>query len=85
MVTKILILAFIFLLPMIPTFWAIVDVANRPFRDFQTKVIWFAIVTLMPVIGALIYFFYGRKKYTRNIDTVDRTDGDKITSQEDKR
>jgi len=67
LLTKILILILIFLLPMIPTFWAIIDVAHKPFQSFQLKVIWFAIVTLMPVIGAVIYFFYGRKKYTISI------------------
>ncbi len=68
MITRILILAFIFLLPLVPTFWAIVDVAKRAFSDFRIKVIWFAIVTFIPVFGALLYFFYGRKKYTINME-----------------
>lgn len=69
MVTKILLLALIFLLPMVPTFWAIIDVAHKPFESFRVKVIWFAIVTLIPVLGALMYFFYGRKRYTIKVNS----------------
>ena len=68
MITRILILAFVFLLPMVPTFWAIIDVAKRAFSDFRIKVIWLAIVTFIPVFGALLYFFYGRKKYTISME-----------------
>ena len=70
MITRILLLALIFLLPMVPTFWAIIDVAHKPFQSFRMKVIWFAIVTLIPVFGALMYFFYGRKRYTIPVDPM---------------
>ncbi len=82
MVTKILILAVIFFLPMIPTFWAIIDVAQKPFQSFQIKVVWFAIVTLIPVLGALVYFLYGRKKYTISTDSLTDDSENNQTNEE---
>jgi len=51
------------LLPMLPTFWAIVHVAaiarfDKPLARFG----WLAVVTFLPVLGALIYLVVGRPR-----------------------
>ena len=73
MLAKILILIGILLIPMIPTFFAIIDVAQRPFPSFQKKMIWFAVVTLLPLLGAALYFLFG-KKQTLNSLTAEKDD-----------
>lgn len=44
-------------------FWIveIVDVARREFRDPTMKVVWVLIIILTHFIGALIYFFIGKR------------------------
>ncbi|MEM5790172.1 MAG: PLDc N-terminal domain-containing protein [Syntrophobacteraceae bacterium] len=59
---KILLLVAIFLIPMIPTFWAILDIPKRQFPTWKSKVIWFAVVSTLPVIGAMLYIFFVRRK-----------------------
>jgi hypothetical protein len=61
-VFRILILIVLLLLPMVPTIWAIRDIAHKSFPSLKTKVIWFAVVTFLPPIGALIYIFIGRPR-----------------------
>ena len=61
-ILRILLLVILLLLPMVPTIWAIRDVAYRTFPSFRAKVIWFAVVTLLPVLGALIYIVAGRPR-----------------------
>jgi beta-lactamase regulating signal transducer with metallopeptidase domain len=61
-VIRILILIVLLLLPMVPTIWAIRDIAHKSFPNLKTKVIWFVVVTLLPPIGALIYIFMGRPR-----------------------
>ncbi|MGD8688133.1 MAG: PLDc N-terminal domain-containing protein, partial [Syntrophobacterales bacterium] len=43
-----------------PTVWAIRDAAHRRFPTTKAKAIWFAVVTLLPPIGAFIYIAVGR-------------------------
>ena len=50
----------ILILPMLLTFWAIRDVAYGQFPTLQAKYIWLAVVTLLPVVGALVYLVAGR-------------------------
>ena len=67
-VFRILILIVLLLLPMVPTIWAIRDIAHKSFPSLKTKVIWFAVVTLLPPIGALIYIFIGRPRVGRDAE-----------------
>lgn len=42
--------------------WAVVDLLKREISGSElTK--WFVIILIMPVIGFLLYFWLGRKKY----------------------
>jgi hypothetical protein len=61
-ILNIVVLGIIFMLPMVPTFWAIRDVAYRRFPTLKAKVVWFTVVTLLPVLGALIYIVAGRPR-----------------------
>ena len=45
-----------------PTVWAIRDAAHRRFPTTKAKAIWFAVVTLLPPIGAFVYIAVGRPR-----------------------
>ena len=55
----------ILLLPMVPTFWAIVDVAYRDFGTLRKKALWVVFVVLVPCLGGLVYLIFGRRQGTR--------------------
>jgi uncharacterized membrane protein YwzB len=61
-ITNLVIVIVILLLPLVFTFWAIRDVAYGQFPTPKTKYIWFAVVTLFPVLGALVYLVVGRSQ-----------------------
>ena len=54
-------LIFILLLPIVFTFWAIVDLAQRDLGSLKKKVIWGFFVVFFPPIGGPIYLIFGRK------------------------
>ncbi|MFZ2445367.1 MAG: PLD nuclease N-terminal domain-containing protein [Syntrophobacteraceae bacterium] len=58
---KILLVVLIFALPLIPTFWAILDIPKRQFSSVKAKLLWFGLVATLPFIGAMIYIFLGRR------------------------
>ena len=61
-ILRILLLVGVFILLFLPTVWAIRNIAHRSFPTFKAKVIWFAVVTLLPPIGALVYIAVGRHR-----------------------
>ena len=61
-ILKILLLVGVFILLFLPTVWAIRNIAYRSFPTFKSKVIWFAVVTLLPPIGAFVYIAVGRHR-----------------------
>jgi len=65
---RVIIVLFILLLPMVPTFLAIRDVVHRPFDDPQKKMIWLLIIIFLPVLGGLIYFAF--KKFRKDADKI---------------
>jgi len=50
---------------MVPTFWAIVDVAYRDFGSVRKKAIWGAFVVVVPCFGGIIYLIFGRRQGKR--------------------
>jgi hypothetical protein len=58
---NLLILMVIAIVPVIPTFWAIVDLPRRRFSSTKSKVIWFAVVSTLPCLGATLYFLLARR------------------------
>lgn len=54
--------ALIVLLPILPNFWSIWHIWNHSFQTDQRKMIWLVIAVFIPVIGGLLYIFFGRSK-----------------------
>lgn len=70
----------ILLLPMIPTFWAIVDVANRDFGTLRKKALWGAFIVFVPCLGGIVYLIFGRrqgKKYPVNDTEIPHGEGER--------
>ena len=61
-VLRILLLVGVFILLFLPTVWAIRHIAYRGFPSLKAKAVWFAVVTLLPPIGAFIYLALGRRQ-----------------------
>jgi hypothetical protein len=55
----------ILILPIVPTFWAIIDVAYREFASIKTKALWGVFVVLVPCIGGIVYLLIGRRQGTK--------------------
>lgn len=64
MTMKILIVLAILAIPLIPTFWAILDIPKRQFGTARQKLIWFFTVSTLPCIGAILYILFGRSQTT---------------------
>jgi hypothetical protein len=47
---------------MVPTFWAIVDVAYREFDSIRKKALWGAFVVFVPCLGGIVYLIFGRRQ-----------------------
>jgi len=58
---RIMLVALIFMIPMIPTFWALIDIPKRQFPQWKSKVIWFAVVATVPFAGAMLYILFIRR------------------------
>ena len=61
----ILLIILIFLLPMVPTVWAIVDMAHRDFGTLKKKALWGVFVICVPCLGGLVYLIFGRRQGKR--------------------
>ena len=61
----ILLIILIFLLPMVPTFWAIVDMAHRDFGTLKKKALWGVFVICVPCLRGLVYLIFGRRQGKR--------------------
>ncbi len=55
----------ILVLPMVPTFWAIFDVAHRDVGSLKKKALWGAFVVFVPCLGGLVYLIFGRRQGVR--------------------
>ena len=55
----------ILILPIVPTFWAIIDVAYREFPSIKTKALWGVFVVFVPCIGGIVYLIIGRRQGTK--------------------
>ncbi len=42
--------------------WAVVDIARGRFEGKNDKLLWLAVVLLVPVLGVLLYLILGRKR-----------------------
>lgn len=60
-----LILLGIIIFPLILIIIALIDILKNQHINVNTKILWFILLILAPVIGALIYLFWGR--YQKNV------------------
>ena len=70
-ILRILLLVGVFILLFLPTVWAIRDIAYKSFPSLKTKVIWFAVVALLPPIGAFVYLAVGRPRVGIDVEKND--------------
>lgn len=68
MAINIVILMMILAIPLIPTFWAILDIPRRQFATPRQKLIWFFTVSTLPCVGAILYIFFGRRHTSPLVD-----------------
>ena len=80
-VLRILLLIAAFILLFLPTVWAIRDIAYRSFPSLKAKAIWFALVTLLPPIGAFVYIAVGRPRVSIEADEPEGQDVDAEVKQ----
>lgn len=52
-------------LPILPNLWAIWHAFHATFPTDQEKMVWIALSVFVPVLGGLIYLFWGRKRTRR--------------------
>ena len=71
-ILRIILLIAAFILLFLPTVWAIRDIAYRSFPSLKAKAIWFALVTLLPPIGAFIYIAVGRRRAGTAVEKKDQ-------------
>ena len=58
---KLLFVAILLILPLVPTFWAILDIPKRRFSSYKKKMIWFLVVSTLPLVGAIFYIALARR------------------------
>jgi hypothetical protein len=80
-VLRIVLLIGAFILLFLPTVWAIRDIAYRSFPSLKAKAIWFALVTLLPPIGAFVYIAVGRPRVSIEADEPEGQDVDADVKQ----
>ncbi|MCE5242675.1 MAG: PLD nuclease N-terminal domain-containing protein [Syntrophobacteraceae bacterium] len=61
MTLRIILLLILLVLPLIPTFWALIDIPRRRFSSTKKKVIWFLVVSTFPFVGAIVYIAIARR------------------------
>jgi len=42
--------------------WALIDILKSDFRDSSNKIVWLLVVFFLYGLGALLYYFIGRKQ-----------------------
>ncbi len=40
--------------------WALVDIFQSNFENLTIKRLWFLLIFLLPILGAIIYFLFGK-------------------------
>lgn len=61
MTLRIILLLILLVLPLIPTFWALIDIPRRRFSSTKKKVLWFLVVSTFPFVGAIVYITIARR------------------------
>ncbi len=51
-------------IPVLFIFWALYDLNKRTFKNITERYYWMLLITFFPVVGAVIYSIFGRKRST---------------------
>jgi hypothetical protein len=81
-ILRILLLVGALTLLFLPTVWAIRDVAYRSFPTLKGKVIWFAVITILPPLGALVYLAVGRPRSSEIAEDLETQEDNSETGAE---
>jgi fumarate reductase subunit D len=54
------------ILPILPNLWAILHIFRNDFDTPQEKMIWLGLAVFIPVMGGLVYLFFGRRRVVLN-------------------
>ncbi|NLI34048.1 MAG: hypothetical protein GX422_14900 [Deltaproteobacteria bacterium] len=68
MLFKFLVIMVLFAVPIIPTFWAILDIPKRRFATQRQKMAWLFLVATLPCVGAIVYILFCRR-HTEPLET----------------
>ena len=52
----------LFFFPLLVSVLSVKDIFEQKNFENNVKLMWIAVVTLIPLIGAIIYFFFGKPK-----------------------
>lgn len=66
-VSLLILLIFLFFIPILPNLWSIWHIFHRDFQTWKEKVIWLLLAIFLPVLGGLVYCFWGRTRAKRVI------------------
>jgi hypothetical protein len=58
---KVLVVMVLLIIPIVPTFWAILDIPKRRFSSTRKKILWFLTVATLPFVGAICYIVLARR------------------------
>jgi len=83
MPVRILILTALFILPLLPTFWAIQDIPKRRFATHRKKILWFLLVSSLPFVGAMLYILLVRRHTKPLVDAWQDDDTPLLNGAED--
>lgn len=63
--SQLLLILVLLALPILPNLWAIWHSFHAEFATHQEKMVWLAVNIFVPVLGGLVYLFWGRKRARR--------------------
>lgn len=55
-------LLLLLVVPILPNLWAIWHIFRCDFNTSQEKMAWLAVAVFLPVLGGIIYLFWGRRR-----------------------
>lgn len=61
-IQELLIIGVILIIPAILFLWALVDALTSEFIEKNNKLIWIAVIILLPLLGSILYFTIGRNQ-----------------------
>lgn len=54
------------LIPSLLWLYAVVEILTKAFKNGTDKIVWLLVVLLLPVLGLIIYYIFGRSRLARS-------------------